>query len=322
MSLFRTAILAIGLQSCALFGADFFPLHEGNTWTYREPATGQTFSIRVGQPVTIAGHLYYDLIGYTDTDLLVRIDETYGALVYWDRSYNQEILLTSFEQFEGGYWVAPSRPCPEQVGQGQLTLGNHNGPAGPIAGVLEIQYRAIGCADVGPLQEQYAEHLGMLRRVVSTFAGPRTFDLIAARVGSITIDAAPQASFSVSLGPTTGAGPVLATFRLRVNSKLPLTLAFSSGQEYDFALKNSAGLTLWRWSASRTFLQALHQRIVADEWSATVEIPWPTTSAGVLQPGDYTVEAVVTDANSLPFAATVPVTIASVPASAGIVPLR
>jgi len=163
---------------------------------------------------------------------------------------------------------------------------------------------------VGLLQEQYADHLGMLRRVVSTIAGPRTFDLIAARVGNIAVDAAPSASFSVSLGPTTGAGSVLATFRLHVNSNLPLTLSFSSGQEYDFALKDSAGTTLWRWSASRTFLQALHQRIVADEWSATVEIPWPTTSGGVLQPGDYTVEAVVTNANSLPFAATVPVTIA------------
>ncbi len=319
MNLLKTAVVAIGLHSSALFGADFFPLQAGNTWTYREPSTGQTFSVRVGQSVAIAGHQYYDLIGYTDTDLLVRIEETYGALVYWDGVRNREILLTSFEQFEGGHWVAPFRPCPEQDGQGQLKLGNHDGPAGPVAGVLEIQYRAIGCADVGLLQEQYADHLGMLRRVVSTIAGPRTFDLIASRVGNITIDAAPSASFSVSLGPTTGAAAVPATFRLRVNSRLPLVLSFSSGQEYDFALKNSAGTTLWKWSASQTFLQALHQRIVADEWSANVEIPWPTTSEGVLQPGDYTVEAVVTNSNSLPFAATVPVTIATAPTTTSIV---
>ncbi len=310
MNLFKTAIVAIGLHSCALFGADFFPLQQGNTWTYREPATGQTFNVRVGQPVTIAGHVYYDLVGYTNTDLLVRIEETFGSLVYWDNTRNQEFLPTSFEQFEGGHWEAPFRSCPEQDGQGLLNLVNHDGPAGPIPGVLDIRYRAIGCADAGLIEEQYADHLGMLRRVVSTIAGPRTFDVIAARIGNITIEAAPSASFSVSLGPTTGAGPVLATLRLHVNSKLPVTLSFSSDQEYDFALKNSAGTTLWTWSASRTFLQALHQRIVADEWSATVEIPWPTTPGGVLQPGDYTVQAVVTNANSLPFAATVPVTIA------------
>jgi hypothetical protein len=319
VNLLKAITIAIALHSCVLFGADFFPLQEGNTWTYREPASGQTFNVRVGQPSTIAGHLYYDLIGYTDTDLQVRIEEMFGALVYWDGLRNQEFLLTSFEQFEGGHWLAPFRPCPLQDGQGQLKLGNHDGPAGPIAGVLEIQYRAIGCADVGSLQEQYADHLGMLRRVMSTIAGPRTFNLIAARVGNITIDAAPSASFGVSLGPATAAGPVLATFRLHVNSKLPLTLSFSSGQEYDFALKDSAGTTLWRWSVSQTFLQALHQRIVADEWSASVEIPWPTTSEGVLQPGDYTVEAMVTNTNSLPFAAAVPVTIVTPSTSAGIV---
>jgi hypothetical protein len=320
MYLLKAALVAIGLHSCALFGADFFPLQEGNTWTYQEAATARTFSVRVGQPVTIAGHVYYDLIGYTDVDLLVRIEETYGALVYWDGVRNQDVLLTSFEQFEGGHWVAPFRPCPEQDGQGQLKLGNHDGPAGPIAGVLEIRYRAIGCADVGPIEEQYADHLGMLRRVVTTIAGPRTFDLIAARVGNITIQAAPTGSFSVSLGPTTGAGPVLATFRLHVNSKLPITLSFTSGQEYDFSLKNSSGATLWTWSASRTFLQALHQRIVADEWSETVEIPWPTTSGGVLQPGDYTVEAVVTNTTPMPFAATVPVTIAAPTPAGSVVP--
>ena len=98
MKLLKTIIVVIGLHSCALFGADFFPLQEDNTWTYREPATGQTFNVRVGQPVTVAGHLYYDLIGYTDTDLQVRIEETFGALVYWDGLRNQEFLLTSFGQ--------------------------------------------------------------------------------------------------------------------------------------------------------------------------------------------------------------------------------
>lgn len=309
MSLFKGAMIAIALHSCALWGADFFPLREGNSWTYREPVTGQTFSIQVGSPVTAAGNTYYKLTGYLDSDLLVRVEGVYGALVYWDEARNQEILLTSFEQFEGGYWVAPFRPCPEQVGQGQLKLGNHDGPAGPVPGVLEIRYLAIGCADVGPVQEQYAEHLGMLRRIQTTIAGPRTFDLIAARVGSLTIAAPPTARFSVSVGPTVAPGPVTATFRLQVNAPSPLTLSFSSGQEYDFALDDSAGNTLWTWSANRTFAQALHQRTVKDEWSATVEIPWPVATGGTLQPGDYTVRASVTTAGSTAFAAAAPVTI-------------
>src|SRR5438552_770650 len=147
MNWFRTALMAVTLYSCGLQGADFFPLQEGNKWTYREARTGQTFSVQVGAPVTISGHVYYKLTGYTDAELSVRVEEVYGALVYWDEPHNQEILLTSFEQFEGGYWVAPFRPCPEQVGQAQLKRGNHDGPAGPVAETLEIRYRAIGCAD-------------------------------------------------------------------------------------------------------------------------------------------------------------------------------
>lgn len=311
MNLCKTAMLAIALNSCALLGADFFPLQDGNTWTYREAVTGQTFSVRVGQPVTMAGNQYYKLTGYADSDLLVRVEPVYSQLMYWNEARNQEILLTSFEPFEGGYWVAPLRPCPDQVGQTQVKRGNHAGPAGPVSDVLEISYRAFGCADVGSVQEQFAEHLGMLRRTQTSIAGPRTFDLISARVGSITIDAAPTARFSVSIGPTIAPAPVSATFRLQVNSSLPLTLSFSSGQEYDFVLIDSSGNAIWRWSASRTFLQSLHQRTVTDEWSETVEIPWPAGPDGSPQPGDYTVQASVTPAGPTPFAATVPVTIAA-----------
>src|SRR5438046_403648 len=116
MNLLKTATLAIALNSCMLLGADFFPLRDGNSWTYRESVSGQSFTVQVGKPVTIAGHVYYKLTGYVDSDLLVRVEDVYGALVYWDEARNQEILLTSFEQFEGGYWFAPFRPCPDQGG--------------------------------------------------------------------------------------------------------------------------------------------------------------------------------------------------------------
>lgn len=306
---FKTALIAIGLNSCALLGADFLPLQTGNTWTYRAASTGETFTIRVGDAVENGGKVYYKLSGYTESDLVVRVEEVDSALVYWDADRNQEILLTSFEPFEGGYWVAPFRPCPEQIGQTQVKRGNHDGPAGPVAEVLEILYRAIGCADVGPVEEQYAEHLGMLRRVQTTIAGPRTFDLISARVGNIAMDAAPTGRFSLSVGPTLASSPVSATFRLQVNSAAALTLPFSSGQEYDFTLRDSSGKTLWTWSADKSFLQSMHQRTVTDEWRETIQIPWPTAPGGGLQPGDYTLEAWLTTAGSSPFAATVPVTI-------------
>jgi Intracellular proteinase inhibitor len=308
---FKTVVIVFALNCAALAGADFFPLQDGNTWTYREATTGATLNVQVGPPVTNAGKVYYKLSGYVTSDLLVRIDGRYGELMYWDDAQKQEFLLTSFEPFEGGHWLARQRPCPEQDGQTQVMRGQHDGPAGPVSDVLEITYRPVGCADVGPLEEQYAEHLGMLRRTDTSIAGPRVFDLVFARVGNITIEASPSVKFSVSANPTNGPGPVSATFRLQVNSS-PLTLSFASGQEFDFVLKDNLGAELWKWSATATFIQSTHQRTVTDEWSETVQIPWPTTPDGkLLQPGDYTVEATVTTAGSSPFAATLPVTIAS-----------
>src|SRR5258708_9277939 len=125
--------------------------------------------------------------------------------------------------------------------------------------------------------------------------GPGTFDLISARVGKITIDAAPAGRFSVSIGAPASDGTAPATFRLQVNSSSPLILSFTSGQEYDFALNDSAGNTIWRWSAPRTLLQPLHQRTVSDEWSATVDIPWAPA------PGDSTVHPSATPSAATPF---------------------
>jgi hypothetical protein len=311
MNFFKAVTVAIAINCCVLMGADFFPLRPGNTWTYREASSGQTFTVRVGDAVNTGGNVYYQLTGYVGSDLLVRIEPVYGTLVYWDAVKNQETLLTDFEQFEGGRWLAPFRPCPEQAGQTQVARGTHDGPAGPISDVLVTQYVAIGCADAGTVQEQYAEYIGMVRRVQTSIAGPRTFDLVAARVGNLTVDVAPAGRFTVSVGPPVASGNPTATFRLQVNSAAPLNLSFSSGQEYDLALIDGNGTTVWRWSADKTFVQSTHQRTVTDEWSATVEIPWPTAPGGGLLPGNYTVQATITASAATPFAATVPVTIAA-----------
>lgn len=37
----------------------------------------------------------------------------------------------------------------------------------------------------------------------------------------------------------------------------PVVLEFSSGQRYDFAVRTAAGADVWRWSADKSFMQAL-----------------------------------------------------------------
>jgi hypothetical protein len=225
MRLWNTAAIAV-FAACPAWGADYLPLQAGNTWTHREPLIGQTFTIRVGTPVMTNDRVYYSLRGYLDSPRLVRIDEQ-NQLVDLDEETGAEQVLTSFTPFEGGWWDAPGRQC-ESLGQTLEKRGTHDGPAGPIRDVLEVRYRVISCADTGAQAEEYAENLGMVRRVTNTFAGPRRFDLVSARVGKAVIDAAANGRFIVSAEP--GAQGMAISWRLETSTGEPLRLLFSSGR--------------------------------------------------------------------------------------------
>lgn len=54
---------------------------------------------------------------------------------------------------------------------------------------------------------------------------------------------------------------ILATFSV-TNAGVRLTVRFSSGQRYDFALLDAAGREIWRWSAERGFIQVLGEETV------------------------------------------------------------
>jgi hypothetical protein len=299
MTLIKTAALA-AMAACSMWGGDFFPLQNGNTWTYRESTTGQTFTIRVGTPVLTDDRVYSSLRGYTDSPLLVRVDER-GELVVLDPETGSERVLTSFTPFEGGRWEAPFRQC-DSLGQTQEKRATHDGRVGPISGVLEIRYRVISCADAGVLTEQYAENIGMVQRVTNTIAGPRRFDLVYARVGKAEIDASRNGRFSVAAEQALDG--LAITWRLATSTGESLRLQFSSGQEYDVIMRDDAGRVVWQWSAGRAFTQDFHERSVS-VWSASVLAPIANLMAG-----NYTVESWITTSGNPPaFAATVPVTI-------------
>ena len=279
-------VSSIGLLSAA----DFFPLQQGNTWTYRIAGTGQTFQIQVGYPVFMNQHVYHVLRGYLAEPALVRIDE-HGNLVAVDEETGQEHVITDFTPFEGGWWDAPARTC-EIQGQTSERGTLHDGPAGPISDVREIHYRVISCADVGVQYEQYAANIGMLRRTSSTIAGPVTFDLIRARVGDLEINAATHSSFSVSLDRS-ATGEAIALLRLESNSPVTQKLRFSTSQEFDAEILDESDQLVWRWSNGQAFTQSEHEITVSREWAAPVPLP-------NLQPGNYTVHAWVTTAGPVP----------------------
>jgi len=271
----RTAALLLTIGS-TLYAADYFPLAAGNRWTYRDSVRGGSFTVEVGASRMVNNHVYYTLSGFTPAQLLVRHNE-FGDLVYWDAKLGMDLLVSSFEIVPGAHFKARQRQCPDEDGQVQEKPGVHNGPAGPWS-ALEITYITFTCADVGDQLEQYVDNVGMVRRVVETFIGPRTYDLVYARVGSQVITAGAKGSASVTAVAGHDAGTWEATLRIEQPAGRSLKLSFPSSQEYDFQLRDSGGAILWTWSADRVFSQVVHQRDV-NGFSATVTVPRPAATS-------------------------------------------
>jgi hypothetical protein len=60
----------------------------------------------------------------------------------------------------------------------------------------------------------------------------------------------------------------------------PVVLEFTSGQRYDFAVRSADGQDVWRWSADKSFMQALSSQTIAP--GATIDF------AETWQPGNRT----------------------------------
>ena len=292
--LLRTIGLATIAAGVTVAGpADFLPLANGNTWTYRDATTGQSFDVRVGTPIVINDRVYYSLRGFSTKQLFVRQNE-YGNLVMLDEEQQDERIVTSFENSPlVGQFEAYGRQCPA-TGAVLKDRTDYAGPAGYWK-TQEIRYTPYACADAGDLSEQYAENIGLVRRVVQTFAGPRTFDLVYARVGQQTIAARDTGTFSVTAVPSAKTLGWEVTLRLDVSRGFPVQ--FPSSQEYDLRLRDSQGKIVWSWSADKIFLAQLHT-VNLSRWKATVEVPQPPA----IPEGDqaYVLEAWLTTGQDQP----------------------
>jgi hypothetical protein len=279
--------------AASLTATPFLPLAPGNTWTYRDAATGHSFTVQVGTQVFLNQRIYHTLRGYVSQQLLVRVNE-YDNIVYWDEEKGEDVLLTSFEVVPRAWWEAPAREC-DQQGQTEEVRAVHDGPAGRW-NALQIRYRTFSCADAGLESEQYAENIGMVRRVVNTIAGPRTFDLVYARMGGVTISGGKVGGFTVTAEPWSGFW--LVTMRVDLPPETSITANFPSAQEYDLRLRDTRGNILWTWSADKLFAQIVHERQIRDGFSASVVVPHPP--AVPEGPHFYTIEAWLTNAKDDP----------------------
>lgn len=279
-------LLALILPAAATFAGDLLPLQTGNEWTYRDLATGHSFTVRVGTPLAADGAVYHRLNGYVARNLWVRALED-GTLKYLDEESGSERILTSFEE-PGGWMEAPFRPC-DQESRLSGPPAPHNGAAGWFPAARKLEYRAFGCADGAVESEVFVPGIGMVQRTVSTAAGPRVYELVSARVGKFAFDAAPATMFGASVVENPSGG-LSALLRLVLETSEPVDLFYPDSQDYDFVIWNEGGKPIYRWSDGKAFAQAARVRSVSGELRHEVPIELQDS----LPDGRYVLEAWLT----------------------------
>lgn len=274
------------LLTTSAFAENYFPLAQGNRWVYRD-ARGTTHAISVSLPLSVGdGRIYFRVTGYTARPAWLRTTAT--EVLMYDEETSEDIVVT---RFSGREYPTAISGC-DQIAIPQ----DRKVESGQFREALEIGYRHLVCADAGFESELYAANVGLVQRTETTIAGPRTWNLVSARIGNLNYDPGPYTSLNLTLDRTViereaPFDPVMFQATLRLASWPPreFRLRFPSSQRYDLVLRNATGAAVYQWSANRGFVAVTGEEQFFGErsWQIDAEIP-------SIPDGTYTVEAWLT----------------------------
>jgi len=256
----REPLLCLVFAATALAQSEYFPWRPGNVWIYRSGEATRTVEIT---GIKNLGEQYYFEL---DSGELLRFTED-GTLVAYEEG--QEKVYARFNAREGESYTTANGQC-NQRATIVSRAAKYSGPTGSFDNALQIDYSGGDCADAGLIREYYLPWVGLVQRVETSIAGPRTYDLIYARLGDVTVVTASEVSFGLSLdrsrytvdlmpsvGPRDPAPVLSARISLRNAQPAPLILTFSSGQTYELVIEDEEGGVVYRWSEGQSFTQAL-----------------------------------------------------------------
>lgn len=107
-------------------------------------------------------------------------------------------------------------------------------------------------------------------------------------------DSAPSGDPLVAtIAVETGDGAVVLTLHVTNPTSAPVELEFTSGQRFDFAVSRANGEAMWRWSADRSFMQALGTETLPAGGSLRYSATWPAAGAQ----GEFVARGEVTSSN-------------------------
>jgi hypothetical protein len=282
--------------AAAAFGAnaDYLPLAEGNSWTYR--ASGRigrgVETIRVSGAERIGEQVYYLLTAFGRESLPVRYDGGSTLLVY-DRESQTDRVWMNFAAAAGESFETAIHEC-VKTARIEKRDASVSTPIGTFEQALHVTF-VPSCADAGLTQAYFVEGVGLVKYEMTTIAGPVTYELIEARTGDSERSSGitSRLTLDAPVYPVPRGEPVdfVATFAIRNSTLKPVRLEFRSGQRFDLAIYGEGGQTAYVWSADKLFPMVLGEESLGPggERRWTISAPLPK-----LAPGHYMAEAWLT----------------------------
>lgn len=170
-----TAVLLASTAQAA--GPDYFPLKAGNQWVLETAEAPADFiQIEVLRSRIANGQEYFLVTGYALEDLWLRKSSD-GVIYALNKSGDSEQRIAHLA-FGAAQYRTNLSGC-EQFAQPAQAALPYPGPGGPA---LPVQYNPGLCRDAGFLQELYADGTGLTQRSVTSIRGPRTYNLVYARI--------------------------------------------------------------------------------------------------------------------------------------------
>jgi hypothetical protein len=265
-ALAAAAAVPLGAQTRLSSTADvvsYFPLRVGNEWVYAVASQVERSEWRAavtGRKVAPNGAAYFELAGYFGPTRLVR-SGLRGTVSELNPDGNRDNLWYLLGASVGTSWELVLEPLPTMgpmadcISGSKAVLASRSEvvrvPAGEFRDVVRVDYRAP-CADAGLASEYFAPGVGLVKRVEQTFAGPRTSELVRARIGDGDLPRLPYASaleldsphYVNNLMPIIGPDslPVVrGAYVLRNRTSLPVELIFSGCKSVTVRVLNEAG---------------------------------------------------------------------------------
>jgi hypothetical protein len=285
----------------------WLPLMEGSQWVYRASWRNATqVRVEVTGKRQVDGREYYVVTGWPGRgwETLLRQD---GGGRIWElvREGSHERLFLDAntevgrEAGNAGDHCTGSGILAERPAKAKTVLGDFDYGA-------KVQYNVGPCADAGVQSDTWLPWVGLIQREFITIAGPRTYELVYARLGDVTVITAPELSFQIALDKTEhvasdvlpaviGAEPVLhIRLALRNTTDTPVLLEFPSGQDFDIVLRNEKGDEVRRWSDGRAFPAIVRQERFTGERVWLAELVLQARDGTALPAGNYRIEAEIT----------------------------